>query len=529
MIFILLFNFLSFYNSHNPVESSGRWLVELNSGSATCLDQWWNDTGLSHSKFHKKALPVESWFVVEIPDRLVTSISSLSCVMMIAPDQRMVWRNTEPNDPAYINQYNMNLIGMPKAWDIATGGLSSRGDTIVVAIVDDGYDIDHIDLLPNLWLNFAEIPGDNIDNDNNGYVDDFKGLNVATGNDVHAELKHGTEVSGIIGAKGNNLTGISGVNWNIKLMLISGADYESEVIEGYQYALDLRKKYNQTNGNEGAFVVATNLSGGIDRAFAADHPLWCEMYDKMGETGILSVAAAPNNAVSVDVVGDMPTTCTSPYLITVTNTDQTDVLVDDAGFGSVSIDLAAPGESVLTTTLNSQFISTFSGTSASAPHVSGTIGLMYASPCSTLLDNVNSDPAGVALRMKDLIFSSAKHNNSLQGMTLTGKRLQTDAALKATITECSTTVVESIRILGVSPNPASLEWAKVYFEVKGDTSSAVFDLYSINGARINSFPISTAEFQQGYIEIDTGPLAAAVYLVTLRNKKQKATSKLFVY
>jgi subtilisin family serine protease len=170
----------------------------------------------------------------------------------------------------------------------------------VIAVVDDGYDFDHVDLVQNIWHNRDEIPGDQIDNDGNGYIDDYKGLNVLTGKDDHPKHQHGTQVCGVLGAKGNNALGVTGINWNVKLMLISNAGYESEVIEAYQYALDMRKKYDDTDGAEGAFVVATNLSGGIDFEFAQDHPLWCEMYDKLGVAGILSVAAAPNHSISVD-------------------------------------------------------------------------------------------------------------------------------------------------------------------------------------------------------------------------------------
>ena len=138
-------------------------------------------------------------------------------------------------------------------------------------------------------------------------------------------------------------------------MLVSGADFESDVIEAYQYILDMRNLYTQTDGAKGAFVVATNLSGGIDRAFAADHPLWCEMYDKLGDKGILSVAAAPNESISVDVDGDMPTTCSSPYLMAVTNVDITDEIAGNAGYGTESIDIGAPGDRK-STRLNSSHV-----------------------------------------------------------------------------------------------------------------------------------------------------------------------------
>ncbi len=528
MNLILLYSFfITFLHPHAVYESTERWLVEMKSADSRCLDQWWEENGLNRTHFVKKILPVDDWYAVEVPKSYSASLAGLPCVSRVMVDQRIEWRNTEPNDPSYINQSNLNMISMSKAWDFSTGGLTSRGDTIVVAVVDDGFDVQHQDLIPNIWLNRGEIPGDGIDNDANGYIDDYKGLNIISGNDQHDKHQHGTQVSGVIGAKGNNNLGISGINWNVKLMLISGASVESEVIEGYQYAIDMRKKYNMTNGHEGAFVVVTNLSAGIDNALASDHPLWCQMYDKLGEAGILSVASGPNHATNVDVDGDMPTTCTSSYLIAVTSIDQTGVLVENAGYGSTSIDIGAPGESILTLDLNNKY-NGFSGTSAAAPHVAGLVALMYSSPCVSLLNNIDVDPSGVALKIKDLLLKSGKSVNSLQSVTVTGKRIQADAAMKATNADCGTEVEPEVKIISIVPNPARLEMARIYLIVKGDTTDTFMDLFTSNGDWLNTFPVSHAEIVQGYYDLNVSPLPAGVYLLTLRNREKKNTFKLVV-
>ena len=528
MILILLYTaWFSLIQLHSDYVPAERWLVELKTSDSNCLDQWWDENDLNRSGYFKKDLPIEHWMVVQLPANFSGSLEKLPCVQKLWVDRKIEWRNTDPNDPAYINQGDMRLIGMPKAWDVSTGGLTANGDTIVVAVLDDGFDLAHQDLSANIWHNRKEIPGDEIDNDENGYTDDYLGLNILTGDDSHEKVQHGTQVTGVVGAKGNNSIGVTGVNWDVKMMLISGGDYESEIIEGYQYALDMRKKYNQSHGNEGAFVVATNLSGGIDFAFAQDHPLWCDMYNKLGEVGILNVAAGPNNPISVDIDGDMPTTCTSPFLITVTNVDLTDEIMGNAGYGHLSIDIGAPGQGTLTVDTSDHYKG-FSGTSAAAPHVAGAIALIYSTPCTTFLQNIETNPEAVALMVADIILTTGADNNSLEDITTTGKRVQVDAAMQATLTDCGVITEESVRIRFIAPNPAIENFAKIFFEVKGDTSTATLDLYTVSGALVSSDPISQEDYQQGYIYIDTKPLASAIYLVTLRNNKNKATAKLFV-
>ena len=403
------------YDSSEPTE---RWLVELKSEDATCLQQWWTLQDLKADVFLKRPLKVGHWWVVQVPARLSTSLQELDCIIDYTIDRPITWRDLQPNDPAYINQSDMNLIGMTRAWDVTTGGLTTLGDTIVVAVVDDGFQTNHEDLATNIWINRGEIPNDGVDNDDNGYTDDFRGLNIGTGNDQHAVLSHGTSVCGIIGAVGNNGKGVAGANWNIKLMLLSGADFESDLIDCYNYALDMRQKYKASNGAEGAFVVVTNMSGGVDGAWAQDHPLWCGMYDALGSEGILSVCAAPNQPISVDTQGDMPTTCPSPYMIAVTNVDASDQLVETAGFGPVSIDLGAPGHGTVTTATTNQY-KMFPGTSSSTPHVTGVIALMYSTPCTEFLFELKSNPSALATQIRDIILNTGKLNNTLSEITVT--------------------------------------------------------------------------------------------------------------
>ena len=125
----------------------------------------------------------------------------------------------------------MTLINAPSAWDVGTGGLTAQGDTIVVAILEKGALLGHSDLRDNIWVNWKEIPGDGIDNDGNGYVDDYRGWNPRTQNDDPGDVgNHGTAVHSIVGARGDNIKGVTGVNWRVKLLNIANVQFENEII-----------------------------------------------------------------------------------------------------------------------------------------------------------------------------------------------------------------------------------------------------------------------------------------------------------
>src|SRR5690606_27949522 len=225
-------------------------------------------------------------------------------------------RDTMPNDTRFNEMWGLHNTGQsggtvdadidaPEAWDYTQGGLTALGDTIVVAVVDGGFFLAHQDL--NFWKNWGEIPGNSIDDDSNGYVDDVNGWNAYNSNGNITSSQHGTHVSGTVGARGNNNLGVTGVNWNMRVMAIQGSSgSEATVLRAYRYAQRQRQLYNQTNGVKGAYVVATNSSFGVDNANPNNYPLWCAYYDSLGMEGIISAGAGPNNNVNIDVVGDVP-------------------------------------------------------------------------------------------------------------------------------------------------------------------------------------------------------------------------------
>lgn len=367
-----------------------------------------------------------------------------------------------PNDPLITKQWQYNNTGvggglagadmsMYKAWDIATGGVNYNGDTIVVCVIDDGVNGNHEDLKDNMWINHHEIPDNGIDDDNNGYVDDYLGWNVKFNNDsLYNGGSHGTPVAGIIGARGNNAIGVSGVNWNVKILPINYGDAtEANALASYAYAYTMRKQYNETNGEKGAFIVATNTSWGIDKAQADEAPLWCSLYDSMGDIGIINIAATTNSNTDVDIEGDLPTSCTSPFLITVTNINNVDQKVSNAGYGRKSIDLGAYGQQVYT--INRTSYGTFGGTSGAAPHVTGVMALLYAIQCPTFDSIVKTNPGGAAFIARDMLLYGVVNLPSLNNVTTSGGKLNAFRALTNMKAICSDNVLPA----GITIVPSS--------------------------------------------------------------------------
>ncbi|MFT5764704.1 MAG: serine protease [Saprospiraceae bacterium] len=382
---------------------------------------------------------------------------------------------TEPNDTYFSGLWHLNNIGqnggtpgvdldVTLAWDKTTGGVSYTGDTIVICIIDESFDFNHEDLLDNIWVNHDEIPGDTIDNDGNGYIDDFQGWNVDSYDDnignTGADDWHGTRVSGIAGAVGNNNTGITGVVWNIKMMLVSRGSTTEDAVKAYTYPFKNRQLYNQTLGQKGAYVVATNSSWGVDFGTPNEAPLWCAVYDSLGSVGILNSAATINANVDVDEVGDLPTTCISQYLITTTSVNNYDIKTVNAGFGAQSIDLGAFGKNILSTNNNNNY-ALINGTSAAAPQVAATIGFLHSAPCPSFAVFAKNNPQQAALQLKDYILDGVEPNASLAGITVTGGRLNTNNSLNLLMDDCDFSGCFApylIEINNITSNTATIEW-----------------------------------------------------------------------
>jgi len=390
-------------------------------------------------------------------------------------------RGDMPNDPNLESQWGLFTIGANKVWELTKGGVSALGDTIVVAILDTGFDINHEDLRNNIWTNKGEKHGDKIDNDQNGYVDDVNGWNFIHQQPAHVADNHGSSVAGIIGAQGNNGKGITGLNWHVKLMVFE-TRLVSDIIAAYDYIIDQRERFNRTKGKQGAFVVVTNASFGVNKIKCVDQPLWGEMYDRLGTAGILSVAGAANNPWNVDEVGDMPTTCQSNYLLTVLNTNARDERYAGSAYGPVSIDMGAPGQQSFSTRSNNEY-GVFHGNSAAAPHLAGAVALLYSLPRQGLAEEAISNPAQTAMKIKNNLLSNVDKVSSLVSLTATGGRLNVFNSMVKLLEQYpeKKSEISNSQIL-VYPNPVIDE---IYVEMaKPEAETAILSIYNVMGQQI---------------------------------------------
>jgi len=278
-----------------------------------------------------------------------------------------------PNDPGFPDpaMYGLTKISAPQAWDIETGSSS-----VVVANIDTGMRYTHEDLAPNMWKNPGEINGNGLDDDGNGFIDDYYGYDFRYNDpDPLDQHGHGTHTGGTIGAAGNNLLGVVGVNWNVKIMAIkiyspAATDTTSAMlINAYNYVRLMKER--------GVNIVATNNSyGGCNEACGYDKATK-DAIDALGDSGVLNVFAAGNSGVNVDITPEYPGSYNSPSILTVGASNTSDDRVFN--YGVVNVDLAAPGVGIRSTTYNSDSsYGNKSGTSMATPHVTGAAALLAA-------------------------------------------------------------------------------------------------------------------------------------------------------
>jgi subtilisin family serine protease len=256
------------------------------------------------------------------------------------------------------------VLNLPEAWEL------SQGAGVTVAVIDSGARLDHPDLAPNIWTNFDEVPGNRVDDDANGYVDDVHGVDLTTRRRGEQDLSdgngHGTHVAGIIGAAANR-RGVVGVAFKARLMIIkvldaNGAGTTGAVAEGIRYA-----------AANGARIINLSL-GGPTRDEALERAV-----EVAGEANVLLVCSAGNLNRNVDRDPSYPVALPARNLIGVaaTEPERGRTLGGFSNYGRNTIALAAPGVNVLSSANDGGYV-VKSGTSMAAPHAAGVAALMAA-------------------------------------------------------------------------------------------------------------------------------------------------------
>lgn len=466
ILFLLMtFVFTGSIAAKEAAYKSGELLVQLRSG--TDIQQVTSTLKSAKLQSQKLLSARMNIWLVTFDEQQISGIAALKSVKQHPDVQNVQFnhfvtrRNTIPNDTQYTTQWALNNLGQtggvvdadidaPEAWDISTGGQTATGEDIVIAVIDGGVDLDHPDL--NFWKNTGEIPGNSIDDDGNGYVDDVDGWNAYQSSGNIPNDDHGTHVAGIAAAIGNNGVGVSGVNWGASVLPVAGSSgQESVVIEAYGYVLEMRQRYNESGGTAGAFIVVTNASFGVDFGDPADFPLWCAIYDSLGSAGILNCGATANLGINVDNQGDVPTACPSPFMIAVTNTTHTDSKNNGAAFGQINIDLGAPGTGILST-LPFNSYGSLTGTSMATPAVAGAIALMYSAASAEIIQAYHDEPAEIALQFREFLLNGVDPIPALDGITATGGRLNVNNSLQ---------LVQLFSLAGFSIVPGELSFGPV--------------------------------------------------------------------
>jgi subtilisin family serine protease len=299
-------------------------------------------------------------------------------------------------------------IDAPAAWSILNDAAP-----VIVAVCDTGINADHEDLAANLWVNAGEIPGDGLDNDGNGVIDDINGFDVLQNGGAMTDTQgHGSHVAGIIGAVGNNGMGVTGVAWNVQLM---GCRWIGDGLFGSTSDAVKSIRYAIANGAD----VINASWGGFDHSQALEDAL-----RDAGAADVLVVASAGNDALNTEVTPSYPGSSNFSNIITVGASNPMDGLAWFTNYGRGSVDLAAPGVAIKSTYIGSSNAYTeMSGTSMAAPFVSGTAALLR-----TQFPELSSE--GVINILRGTIDSQT----DLDETTLSGGRLNAGKALQAIVT-----------------------------------------------------------------------------------------------
>ncbi len=358
------------------------------------------------------SIPGDLLIAARLSDQQLAELKGRSEVELIEPDHLVSVQYT-PNDPFLSSLYGLigsKGIQATNAWD------TTKGDPdAIVAVIDTGIDYNHPDLVNNIWTNGGETPSNGIDDDGNGYVDDYYGYDFANEDgDPFDDHGHGTHVSGTVAASGDNAIGVVGVAWHSRVLAIktigaSGVGAYFDIIQGIDYLIKLKQS--------GVPIVCINLSlGGLEFSKTLQRA-----FRKADENDILVVAAAGNSSENADKESQYPAAFNFSNIISVAATGSEGTLAPFSNFGRKSVDVGAPGVDILSTNLlasiNAPYIER-SGTSMASPHVAGIAALIAA-----------INPELTARQIRTSILTTVTAAATLAGITTTGGIVNAEAAL----------------------------------------------------------------------------------------------------
>ena len=355
--------------------------------------------------------------------QLIERLSRRDDIEYVEPNYTVTIFGT-PNDPSFPSLWGLEntgqaVNGLPgaigadiratAAWDVSVGSPNT-----VVAVIDTGVDYTHQDLAANMWTAPSSFTVD-IDGTPVTCAAGTHGFNaiLKTCNPMD-DHNHGTHVAGTIGAAGNNLLGIVGVNWTTRIMGIkfldeSGGGSIADAISGIRFAIETRQAFAGSGAAD--IRVLSNSWGGSGFSQAL-----LDEINAARDANMLFVAAAGNSSFNNDLLPTYPASYTADNMITVAATDNFDELAWFSNYGEQSVHLAAPGDSILSTTIGNTYAA-FSGTSMATPHVSGA-AVLVLSVCQ--LDTPD---------LRDALIGTVDSAPGTTGLTITGGRLNVNSAV----------------------------------------------------------------------------------------------------
>ncbi len=454
-----------------------------------------------------EALGIDRWCLVRFDDGVDiegarATLAASSDIETAELDFRGEGAAVTPNDPSFATQWHLKNLAHPGAdihapdgWTWTTGSA-----LVVVGILDSGGDWNHPDLASRIWSNPGEIPGNGVDDDANGYVDDIRGWDfVSNDNNPMDDHGHGTNVAGIVGAVTNNGLGVAGVDWNSRLLLAKNLDASNSGFYSWWTAsiyYAANKGAKVLNMSEGGLSFSTSMRDAVDYAHGLGALVCVAMMNANSTTPYYP--ANYSNTIAVGATNDLDRRA-APFC-----------WGGGSSYGA-NIELVAPGDWIYSTLWDDTY-GYFCGTSQATPQVSAAASLLWA-----------LRPTLTNAMVRDFLLTTADDQvgNPLEdtpGFDVYHGfgRLNLDRALAASVVAVGPEPVASGLEVRIAPNPAS-QVAILRYRLPSSGRLDV-DVFDLAGRHLADRSRPQAPAGDGTLELDTSALGAGVYLVRIAHR-----------